>query len=55
MLPFDGVASAAMVYDAQPIVDHFRRIDAKRVMGAMVISGDDRPFFFELERVEEPS
>lgn len=53
-LPFDGVASAAMVYDAQPIVDHFRRIDDKRVIGAMVISDDDRLFFFELERVGEP-
>ena len=53
MLSFDGLASAAMVYDEQPIIDHFRRIDGKRVMGAMVISGDDRLFFFELERVEE--
>lgn len=54
MLSFDGLPSAAMVYDEQPIVDHFRRIDGKHVMGAMVISGDDRLFFFELERVEEP-
>ncbi|WP_370360334.1 DUF4334 domain-containing protein [Shinella sumterensis] len=54
MLSFDGLASAAMVYDEQPIVDYFRRIDGERVMGAMVISGDDRQFFFELERVEEP-
>jgi hypothetical protein len=54
ILPFDGLASAAMVYDEQPIVDHFRRVDGKRVMGAMAISGDDRLFFFELERVEEP-
>jgi hypothetical protein len=54
MLSFDGLASAAMVYDEQPIVDHFRRVDGKRAMGAMVISGDDRLFFFELERVEAP-
>ena len=43
-----------MVYDALPIVDHFRRIDGKHVMGTMVISGDDRLYFFELERVEGP-
>lgn len=54
MLSFDGLASAAMVYDEQPIVDHFRRIDGKHVMAVMVISGDDRLFFFELERVEAP-
>lgn len=54
MRSFDGLASTAMVYGEQPIVDHFRRIDGKRVMGAMAISGDDRLFFFELERVEEP-
>jgi hypothetical protein len=48
-----GVESAAMVYDDQPIVDHFRRIDEHRVMGAMVISGDERIYFFELERVDD--
>jgi hypothetical protein len=51
---FGGVESAAMVYDNQPIVDHFRRIDPYRVMGAMTISGDERIYFFELERVDEP-
>jgi hypothetical protein len=50
---FDGVESAAMVYDDQPIVDYFRRIDEDRVMGAMVISGDERVYLFELERVDE--
>ncbi|WP_049735291.1 DUF4334 domain-containing protein [Rhizobium ecuadorense] len=51
---FGGVESAAMVYDRQPIVDHFRRIHQERVMGAMTISGDERIYFFELERVGEP-
>ena len=50
---FGGVESAAMVYDDQPIVDHFQRIDEHRVMGAMVISGDERIYFFELERLDE--
>ncbi|WEZ85667.1 DUF4334 domain-containing protein (plasmid) [Rhizobium sp. 32-5/1] len=52
-MPFQGVTSAAMVYDTQTIVDYFRKIDDDRVMGAMVIEGDDRVYFFELARVEE--
>ncbi|CCM78344.1 DUF4334 domain-containing protein [Rhizobium mesoamericanum] len=51
---FGGVESAAMAYDDQPIVDHFRRIDERRVMGAMTIPGEARVYFFELERVDEP-
>ena len=53
-MAFGGVESAAMVYDRQPIVDQFRRIDDHRVMGAMTIRGDERIYFFELERVAEP-
>ncbi|WP_312223690.1 DUF4334 domain-containing protein [Rhizobium rhizoryzae] len=52
LLPLEGVSSAAMVYDHKPITDHFRRTDADTVMGMMVIEGDDRRFFFELERVK---
>ena len=37
-----------MVYDGQPIVDHFRRIEEGRTMGAMTV----RVYFFELERVD---
>lgn len=50
---FDGIESAAMTYDDQPIVDHFRRIDVERVMGAMTMRGDERIYFFQLERVIE--
>ncbi|MGK9204179.1 DUF4334 domain-containing protein [Sinorhizobium meliloti] len=53
-LVFRGVESAAMVYDHQPIIDFFRRIDEVRIMGAMTIRGDERIYFFELERVDEP-
>lgn len=53
-MPLYGVVSAAMIYDDQPIVDYFRRIDEQRIMGAMTVSGDDRIYFFELERVDEP-
>lgn len=47
---FGGVESAAMVYGHQPIVDHFRRIHADRIMGAMTIRNDERIYFFELQR-----
>lgn len=50
---FAGQQSAAMVYDSQPIIDHFRRIDADRLMGVMVIEGRGDHFFFMLERAEE--
>ena len=52
-MPFQGVISAAMVYDRQPIVDHFRRIDDGRVMGAMIVEGYDGVYFFELEHVNK--
>lgn len=52
-VPFHGVTSDAMGYDTQPIIDHFRKVDDNRVIGAMVIEGDDRVYFFELKRVEE--
>lgn len=51
---FGGVESAAMVYDHQPIVDYFRRIDADRIMGAMTIRNYERIYFFELQRVDGP-
>ena len=51
---FGRVESAAMVYDDQPIVDHFRQIDAERIMGAMTTKGDERIYFFELQRVNGP-
>lgn len=50
-LAFEGVLSAAMVYDRKPITDHFRRIDGDRLMGMMLIEGDARRYFFELQRV----
>ena len=55
VINFQGMTSAAMVYDKQPIIDHFRRIDEHRIMGAMTIKGDDRIYFFELAQVDQPS
>lgn len=46
-----NLPDAIIAYNEQPIVDHFRGIDANRIMGAMVIEGDARIDFFELERV----
>ena len=51
---FRGKRSAAMIYDRQPIVDHFRRIDDHRVLGLMEMRGMERPFFFLLTRDRTP-
>ncbi len=47
---FRGRTSAAMVYDRLPITDHFRRIDADRVLGLMELRRSPQPFFFFLYR-----
>jgi hypothetical protein len=44
---FRGCLSAALVYDRQPIVDHFRRIDAIRMLGVMQARSAS-PYFFLL-------
>lgn len=49
----DGVHTAAMVYDALPIVDSFTRISADAVLGVMGgknTADDGRDFYFVLER-----
>ena len=45
-----GVSTAAMVYDALPVIDVFRRIGPDVVLGAMDMRGLPAPFFFLLER-----
>ncbi|WP_394892285.1 DUF4334 domain-containing protein [Mesorhizobium sp. AaZ16] len=45
-----GVASAAIVYDRQPIIDYLRRIDDDRVVGLMDMRSMPQPFFFLLAR-----
>jgi len=49
---FEGTESAAMVYDHQPIVDHFRRIDDVEVAGMMIVKDDPRRYFFKLRRID---
>ena len=45
-----GRASAAMIYDDQPIIDHFRRVDQDRLLGLMDLRLTSQPFFFQLTR-----
>lgn len=49
-LDFRGKFSAAMIYDGQPIIDHFRRIDDDRALGLMERRGMSSPYFFLLVR-----
>lgn len=50
MVDYRGVSTATMIYDAQPITDHFRRLDDGTLLGAMDLRGLVQPFFFMLRR-----
>lgn len=50
-----GVASAAMIYDDLPVIDHFRSVDADRVLGLMDQRNSLAPFFFLLTRTTDLS
>lgn len=53
---FRGESTATMIYDGQPVLDHFKRVDDTTLMGIMNVKGvpADGPFFyFFLERVAE--
>ncbi|MCF6733731.1 DUF4334 domain-containing protein [Blastococcus sp. KM273129] len=45
-----GVVTAAMVYDRLPIVDVFKRVGSRTVLGLMDLRGLPDPFFFLLRR-----
>jgi hypothetical protein len=50
---FRGESTATMVYDGQPVFDHFKRVDGSTLMGIMNVKGvpAEGPFFyFFLER-----
>ena len=49
MVEYRGVPSAAMIYDRQPIVDHFRQAAPGLLLGLMDLR-DSPPFFFTLRR-----
>lgn len=40
-----------MVYDDLPIIDMFRRVDARTVLGVMDMRAMPLPYFFVLRRV----
>jgi len=48
MMEYRGLVTATMSYDALPINDHFRRVDADTVIGVMDFRSIDRPFLFVL-------
>ncbi|WP_320784124.1 DUF4334 domain-containing protein [Streptomyces sp. CRN 30] len=53
---FRGEATATMIYDGRPVLDHFKRVDDTTLMGIMNAKGvpAEGPFFyFFLERVPE--
>jgi hypothetical protein len=45
-----NVVTAAMIYDALPIIDVFRQVDLDTVVGLMDMRGLTAPFFFVLRR-----
>lgn len=47
---YRGVVTATMCYDKHPIFDHFRRVDARTVLGVMDRKGDTMPLYFYLRR-----
>lgn len=56
MTEFRGELTAAMVYDTLPIVDHFKRIDERTVLGLMngkpeLVLDNGKFFYFTLEQV----
>ncbi|MFZ2511324.1 MAG: DUF4334 domain-containing protein [Gordonia sp. (in: high G+C Gram-positive bacteria)] len=52
---FRGEVTASMVYDGQPVIDHFKRVDDQTLMGIMNGKTSlvrDRHFYFYLQRDE---
>ena len=47
---YRGVVTAAMVYDHLPIIDVFRRVDDRTVLGVMDLRRIPQPYFFILQR-----
>lgn len=48
---YRGVLTATMIYDRQPIFDHFRKVSDETVLGVMDRKGDASPLYFYLQRV----
>lgn len=54
MVEFRGKVSAAMIYDYQPVIDAFRRVDDKTLFAIMDLPALPKPFFFVLRKDERP-
>ncbi|KAA6224029.1 DUF4334 domain-containing protein [Streptomyces albofaciens JCM 4342] len=53
MVEFRGEATATMVYDGQPVLDHFKRVDGDTLLGVMNgknVLDNGHHFYFILER-----
>lgn len=57
MVEFRGEVTATMVYDGQPIFDHFKKVDEHTLLGVMngkdgsvPLYHDGKPYYFLLER-----
>ncbi|MFE3185976.1 DUF4334 domain-containing protein [Streptomyces violascens] len=53
MVEFRGESTATMVYDGQPVLDHFKRVDTNTLLGVMNgknVLDEGRYFCFILER-----
>ncbi|WP_026918186.1 DUF4334 domain-containing protein [Gordonia shandongensis] len=56
MVEFRGESTASMVYDGQPVIDHFKRVDDRTLMGIMNGKTSlvrDRHFYFYLVRDDD--
>ncbi len=52
-IEFRGEVTASMVYDGQPVIDHFKRVDHDTLLGVMNGKGvrhEGRHYYFVLER-----
>ncbi|UPW11875.1 DUF4334 domain-containing protein [Gordonia terrae] len=54
LVEFRGESTATMVYDGQPIFDHFKKIDDSSLLGVMngkgVVDDSGRHYYFLLDR-----
>lgn len=55
MVEHRGKVSATMIYDGKSINDHFRKINDQKVIGLMDLKGEPQPYFFILERDDNPN
>ena len=50
---FENRVSATLIYDRQPIMDYFRKVNDDLIIGWGEVKGDTPDFFFWLQRVSD--